>query len=119
MVNYRIEKLRLDGLEAEKFFESFFCPSKEEKLEREEIREQIEKNVTITKTERGFFAEIADLDLSFLDDVDKSLCVSVTKSAKAQQYVTENNCFSSVAILTTRTDDFSSCKTGEWINIAA
>lgn len=119
MVKYRIEKLSLVGLEAEKFFESFFRPSKEEKLEREAIKERIEKNVTITKTDSGFFAEIANLDLSFLDDIDNSLCVSVTKSARAQQYITEKNCFSSVAILTTRADDFSSCRTGEWLNIAA
>lgn len=68
MGDNRVETLKINGDVAVNFVNSFFFPTKEEIAERIELRKERDQHININRIDRGFEAEIDDLDLSFLED---------------------------------------------------
>lgn len=67
MDNWLVDTMVLQGEDAINFANSLFRPTQEEIASHNEFLNRIDSNVKIKKTEGGFEAEIADLDLSFLN----------------------------------------------------
>lgn len=65
MINQTIGTIKLSGQDARTFAMSLYRPIPEEVIRRNSYLDEINKNITITREEDGFQADIADLDLSF------------------------------------------------------
>lgn len=63
-----VETMRLSGSEAIEFATSLFRPSKSIVENRRKVMDLIEHSVVISRLSNGFDANIADLDLAFLND---------------------------------------------------
>lgn len=70
MDNQVIRTIRLSGEDAISFANSLFrLTTREETEHHNELIRRIDENIKIEKCSDGFEAEIADLDLSFLDEI--------------------------------------------------
>lgn len=58
MEKNRVGTIKMSGDEARNFFIALFHPTQDKILEHEAIRKRIDENISITKTENGFIAEI-------------------------------------------------------------
>lgn len=66
----RIGSIRLSGEDAINFATSIFKPSRETLIRNSEILESIESRIKIRRTSDGYEADIEDLDLSFIREVE-------------------------------------------------
>lgn len=80
MRNRNLGKIRLNEDETKAFVNSLFFPTQEESKRRDEVIEQRKQCIHIQETDHGFEAEIADLDLSFLDGEAEKEWITVTVS---------------------------------------
>lgn len=64
-----IRTIRLSGEDAISFANSLFRPTREEIEHHNELIRRIDEKIKIERCLHGFEAEIADLDLSFLDEI--------------------------------------------------
>lgn len=67
MTNRVIGTIKLLGQNARTFAMSLHRPSRGEVLRRNQYLDEINESITISREDDGFQADIADLDLSFLD----------------------------------------------------
>lgn len=67
MTNRVIGTIKLSGQNARIFVMSLYRPSRGEVLRRNQYLDEINESITISREDDGFQADIADLDLSFLD----------------------------------------------------
>ena len=78
MSRYSIESIRLSGMDAIDFANSLFRPTNEILERNQRIMHDISENIKVQECAYGFDAEVADLDLSFLDDISREINVEVT-----------------------------------------
>lgn len=71
MASEVVDTIILSGEDSINFANSLFRPSMDSLHSNSQILASIEKNIHITDTNNGFVADIADLDLDFLDKVIK------------------------------------------------
>ena len=69
MVDLRVGRISLSGEDSVRFVNSLFRPTLEEAMRHDSYINDINKNIVIRHSDEGFEANVADLDLSFLDDV--------------------------------------------------
>lgn len=69
--------IRLTGEVAVHFANSLFSPTKEEIERHNRIVDQIDRDVKLNRDEGGFTAEIAGLDLSFLENEPSSMNIEL------------------------------------------
>ncbi|MCI6499328.1 MAG: hypothetical protein MSA21_10660 [Lachnospiraceae bacterium] len=77
MDNQVIRTIRLSGEDAIFFANSLFRPTREEIEHYNELIRRIDENIKIERCSDGFEAEIADLDLSFLDEIQSEKKMNV------------------------------------------
>lgn len=124
MSNDRIGTLHLAGEAAVGFARSFFNPSADEIVEQEMRRNKLNSNISVRKNDSGFEAEIDGLDLSFLEEETKEeqLVITVKLSVRPQMSIFYNSNQSerySKVTFSPESNEFTTCKTTEIINIAA
>lgn len=66
-----VDTIVLSGEDSINFANNLFRPSIDFLRSNSQILASIEKNVHITDTNNGFVADIADLDLDFLDNIEE------------------------------------------------
>lgn len=71
MASEVVDTLILSGEDSINFANNLFRPSIDSLHSNSQILASIEKNIHITDTNNGFVADIADLDLNFLDKIGK------------------------------------------------
>lgn len=78
--------IRLSKDDAINFANSLFRPTQRETENHREQLDKINRNVTIRRTEDGFIADVADLDLSFLEEkpLETTFNVTVTLKVKSE-----------------------------------
>ena len=78
--------IRLSKDDAINFAKSLFRPTQREIENHREQLDKINRNVTIRRTEDGFIADVADLDLSFLEEkpLETTFNVTVTLKVKSE-----------------------------------
>ena len=112
MSNRRVGTIRLSGADAVDFANALYNPSQEDIDNAKRLIDSINKNISITRFENGFEAEIADLDLSFLNETieEKTLKLDVTLEVRIQLPVdlSEDTEISSRTIVKTGNDTESS-----------
>lgn len=127
MRNGRIGTLHLSGEDARNFAHSFFCPSAEEITEYQTIRTIRNESVTVRNADNGFVADVADLDLSFLEDdiKEEQVSITVTLSVKntADEFTSTNadyipKVFTQMVVSAMKME-FSTCNASETTQIAA
>lgn len=101
MMNDRMDKtIRLSGKDAIDFANSLFRPSIDEIEDRRRVLESINESITISRTVDGYEAEVADLDLSFLNNNrivgDFSMNTSFKVARNSEFHSSENTDDSSV-----------------------
>jgi|GEM_PF-219323 hypothetical protein len=69
MTSQCVGTLVLQGQESIDFVNSLIRPTQEEMQHFREVLSGIVKNIEIRDAENGFVAQVANLDLSFLDDI--------------------------------------------------
>ena len=69
MMNSSVGMISLSGESSVRFVNSLFRPSLEEAKRHDSCIDAINANIVIVYTDEGFEADIADLDLSFLDKI--------------------------------------------------
>lgn len=69
MTSQCVATLVLQGQESIDFVNSLIRPTQEEMQHFREVLSGIVKNIEIRDAENGFVAQVANLDLSFLDDI--------------------------------------------------
>lgn len=67
----------LSGQDSINFAYSLFRPTQEEIEENRRHIDYINSNITVTQLDDGFMAEIADLDLSFLDETTEERTLTI------------------------------------------
>lgn len=72
MASQCVGTLVLHGQESVDFVNSLIRPTQEDVQQFRAVLRRIEENIEIYDAEDGFVANIADLDLSFLDDISES-----------------------------------------------
>lgn len=79
-----VSTIRLSGQDAIKFANSLFRPTPDEIKDRSRYIDHINENIKIKRNDGGFEAEIADLDLSFLDNepIRTKMNIEVTVDVK-------------------------------------
>lgn len=82
MRNQMIGAIKLSGRDAKKFAMSLYRPTREEIVFRNHYLDEINKKITIKKEENGFQAQIADLDLSFLDEQVETSSIKIKTKLK-------------------------------------
>lgn len=79
MDNRLIGTIRLSGEASINFVNALFRPSREIIENHNKILDEIDSEVVIRRIDDGFEADIKDLDLSFLQDIEiNNICVSTT-----------------------------------------
>ena len=78
MENNLISTIRLSADESIDFVNALFRPSRDMIEQHNRILDEINSEITIRRTDDGFEADIADLDLSILSDKDKNTISMVT-----------------------------------------
>ena len=73
----KLGTIRLTGQAAVHFANSLFSPTKEEIERHNRIVDQIDRDVKLSRDEGGFTAEIAGLDLSFLENEPSSMNIEL------------------------------------------
>lgn len=73
MYNSIVDAIVLTGQDSISFVNSLYRPSSEEVEHARRILNEIDQNVKIEQVQRGFKADILDLDLSFLEDMYLSI----------------------------------------------
>lgn len=124
MSNDRIGTLHLAGEAAVGFARSFFNPSVDEIVEQEMRRNKLNSNISVRKNDSGFEAEIDGLDLSFLEEEikEEQLVITVKLFVRPQMNIFYNSNQSerySKVTFSPASNEFTTCKTTEIINIAA
>lgn len=119
----RVGTLRLSGDEALDFVTSFLHPSAEEIAQYGVMRKRRDDNISINRNSKGFEADIAGLDLSFLDEDIKEEQVSITVTMAigipTEYYCSTDAVMNHRVIISNSEKDFKKCKTSDLLSIAA
>lgn len=123
MINQMIGTIKLSGQDARTFAMSLYRPIPEEVIRRNSYLDEINKSITITREEDGFQADIADLDLSFLE---KQVEVSRVKikatlriSADSNVYINDNMVSYNTGVVTRTVSQYSRSSANEYFVWAA
>lgn len=65
-MNTTVESIVLEGDDSIRFAEAMYHPSKEDIEHFKKHLDQINNEITLRKTEKGFEADVKNLDLSFI-----------------------------------------------------
>lgn len=93
MSNQIVGIIHLSGADAVEFADSLFRPTREIIENNRRKWNEIDKNVSIKRKNDGFEAKIANLDLSFLDNIpdQEQLNIEVTLRIKPQSIFYQNS----------------------------
>ena len=93
MSNQIVETIHLSGADAVEFANSLFRPTREIIADNRQKWNEIDKNVAIKRKNNGFEVEIADLDLSFLDNIpdQEQLNIEITLRIKSHPTCYQNS----------------------------
>lgn len=111
MFNQVIGTMKLSGQDARAFARSLYRPSHEEILRHNRYLDEINEGVAISREKDGFQADIADLDLSFLDEKvePSSINIKVTLkiSVQSKGYVNGNMISHETGVVTKTVSEYS------------
>ena len=93
MGNQTIGTIHLSGTEAVEFANSLFKPTQEIIENNRKKWNEIDENISLKRKNDGFEADIAYLDLSFLDNIpeEQELNIEVTLHIKPQSVFYQNS----------------------------
>lgn len=123
MADQMIGTIKLSGQDARMFAMSLYRPIPEEIIWRNSYLDEINKNITITREEDGFQADIADLDLSFLDKKVEVSSVNIKAtlkiSADRNLYTNDNRGSYNTGVVTKTVSQYSRSSASEYFVWAA
>ena len=100
----KLGTIRLTGEAAVHFANSLFSPTKEEIEQHNGIVDQIDRDVKLHRDEDGFTAEVAGLDLSFLENepfsmnIELKLVMRFTKDTVFEHFIGTDEVMQSIPV---------------------
>ena len=100
----KLGTIRLTGEAAVHFANSLFSPTKEEIEQHNGIVDQIDRDVKLNRDEDGFTAEVAGLDLSFLENepfsmnIELKLVMRFTKDTVFEHFIGTDEVMQSIPV---------------------
>lgn len=123
MDNQVMRTIRLSGEDAISFANSLFRPTREEIEHHNELIRRIDENIKIERCSDGFEAEIADLDLSFLDEIssEKKMNVEVRFAFKtmAETFYNSGSQMLNETVVVEKNNNYSSSDDNNMLSWAA
>lgn len=123
MTNQVIGTIKLSGQDARIFAMSLYRPSREEVLRRNQYLDEINESIIISRKDDGFQADIADLDLSFLDKQVENSSINIKATLKISEdsnaYTNDNMVSHETGVVTRTASEYSRSSANKYFVWAA